>query len=461
MFSGKVDPMTELATALRELADRPQPAGGTDAADLWQRGRRRVHRRRAIAAGIAAVALAVVGIGTLVVPEPVVVMPAGEVHTPGFPERLYSPSKWLASTDDQGPLGQLALVSTAGRGSRLGVFGVSATTGEYRFLDLPGWVEGSPTSLAPDGKHVAYWTTGRTLKAPYPDPELEGLGADQAIAGMAIYDTVSGAVQRTKLLTTHGMRGQQLFWIDSATVYFGDWQLKTRTGSSRSQFLAVSVGEPKARYVDVTTAAMIDGYRNADGSILAPREDALADGLTWDNSRGQAPGAGGSPSVRLPAKLPEKYATGGTVSYGYVARAGTRVVVTVDAAGRLSNPVLVGDIDWDGMVARLRVAGHGFENARVLGWHDDHTLLAYGTDRNVGILASIDVRDGAVTTISRDRRGWATDLSPATDVLRGELVPGREPPTPMDPRLRNGLVVAGGLALAGGALWLARRRRRA
>src|SRR5262245_45629089 len=126
--------MTELGTALRELADRQQPVGGIDAADLWKHGRQRVRRRRMVGTAVVGALRAAVGIGSLVIPDPVVVMPAGEVHAPGYPERIYTPSQWLAGTDDKGPLGQLALISTAGRDGHLGVFGISATTGEYRFL---------------------------------------------------------------------------------------------------------------------------------------------------------------------------------------------------------------------------------------------------------------------------------------------------------------------------------------
>src|SRR5690349_8960591 len=143
--------MNELGGALRDLAYQAPPAETVDADELWVAGRRRVRRQRLIGVAVAAALAVLVGTAALVVPAPVVVMPAGEVHAPGFPTRVYTPSRWLAGTDDKGPLGQLALITGAPRHDGNGIVGVSATTGEYRFLDLPGFVEGTTPDLAPDG----------------------------------------------------------------------------------------------------------------------------------------------------------------------------------------------------------------------------------------------------------------------------------------------------------------------
>jgi len=371
---------------------------------------------------------------------------------------VYHPSRFLAGTDDEGPLGQLALIAPAERGSRQGIVGISATTGEYRFLDLPRWVEGSKVSLAPDGKHVAYWTTGHTTGTPYADPMLGGDGEKKAIAGVAIYDTLTGRVQQTMLSTRHGMSDEDLYWRDSKTVYFGDWQLENTHAAGRARFLSVTVDGPGPVGITDEQASLMDGHRNADGSTLVSRRN----GLTWDVQGGPVgPGVDSGPTtVRLPATLPEKHSTGDQPNYDYAALAGSRIVVGVDVTPSLSQPLLVGDVDARGEISGLALVGDRFQDAQVLGWHDDHTLLAYGRDRRGGIIAAIDVSSGGLSALERTE-GWGTDIDPAIDVLRGDLVHGLKPPNPIDPRLRNAGFLAGALVLAGAVLWVVRRRRRA
>jgi len=167
-------------------------------------------------------------------------------------------------------------------------------------------------------------------------------------------------------------------------------------------------------------------------------------------------------SFRLPRKLPEKHSTGADATYTYVSRTPTRAIVEVNSTPSLTDTLMAGDIK-DGRVTDLALVGDRFQGVIVLGWHDDHTLLAYGLDRNLDqILAAVDVNIGTVTKLSRIReQGWGDQLVPALDVLHGDVVHGLKPPTPMDPRKKNALVVLGGLALAGGVLVLIRRRRRA
>ena len=452
--------MSDLGTALRELADRQPAPAGEDAGEIWTRGRRRVLRRRALGVAVVAVVVAVVGLGAVLVPDPVVVMPAGPVHAPGYPDQVYRPSRWLAGTDDKGPLGQLAVIAPALHGGENAIFGVSATTGEYRFLDLPDWVRGTKVAIAPDGRHVAYWTAGRTTGKPYPDPMLGGFGQAEAIAGVGLYDTTTGHVQRTKLTTEHGMQDEPLFWVDSTTVYFGDWQLDNSHAASRSRWLSVAVGRSEPTEILDAQAAVMEGHRNADGSFLVPHGNARR----WTSvqpagSTGAAPGA--SPgTIRLPSMLP----IGVEAYYTYAARTGAdRVVVGVNDTPSLVNPLMVGDVAADGTVHGLEYVGDRLQNVVVLGWHDDRTLLAYGTTRKQDtILAAIDVEHGTVTTLSRiTEAGWGDQLVPALDVLRGDVVTGRVPPTPMDPRVRNAAIAVGGLVAVGAVLVLVRRRRRA
>ena len=161
----------DLRERLGALADAAPTTVSTP--DLWRRGRRR-QVRRALAATVAIAAVStIVGIGGATIARKVESI--GPVTSPSermrLPDRFFSPSPWLKGTDDTGPIGPLVAVTytvrRSWRSSSNGLVGVSATTGEYRFLDLPGW--GRPTSTtwishcrptAPD------WPTGSPAPLP-------------------------------------------------------------------------------------------------------------------------------------------------------------------------------------------------------------------------------------------------------------------------------------------------------
>jgi hypothetical protein len=157
--------MTTLHDRLADLAGdaphaHPQPG-------LWDRGQRYRRRRSAgtvVVLAVAAVALVVLGSVTwLRSPSAVEPLPADSPG--GMPDHLYAASGWLPGTDDAGPLGPIAALVPAVRqtwtGQENAILGVSATTGTYRFLDLPGLATtdlsiSPPWSLSPDGRYVAY-----------------------------------------------------------------------------------------------------------------------------------------------------------------------------------------------------------------------------------------------------------------------------------------------------------------
>ena len=63
------------------------------------------------------------------------------------------------------------------------------TTGEYRILDRPHVdSDGVDDALAPDGRQIAYWTTGDTQGSPYTE-------AGSPIVGVAVCDTSTGDVR--------------------------------------------------------------------------------------------------------------------------------------------------------------------------------------------------------------------------------------------------------------------------
>ncbi len=206
-----------MSVDVRQQLDRLAQDAPTGVApsDLWQRGVRR--RRRRLAGGVAASVLAVLVGGGLagaivsVTPRPTVAPAATDGAA--IPRAVIVPDPWTPGTDREGPPGRLAVVLGAERmtgwgNSSDGLVGVSATTGEYRFLDLPGRLLGSSGEdnpaevLSPDGRTVAYWM----------------MGDNERLGGIAAYDTVTGEVTRQPLPSSLGIEPVVMRWTDSSTV---------------------------------------------------------------------------------------------------------------------------------------------------------------------------------------------------------------------------------------------------
>ena len=164
----------------------------------------RLHRRRrrgtvAIAAA-AVVALSALGVASWRLAD-VDVAPAQPGGGLQLPDQFFTPSRWLPGTDDEGPIGPLAAVAGAERpASTNGLVGVSAT-GEYRFLDLPSRAEDdsfgtNDVAISADGSRVGYWYEG----------------ADATVEGVAVYDTVTGRVDRLAIDSDHGLQMESLVW---------------------------------------------------------------------------------------------------------------------------------------------------------------------------------------------------------------------------------------------------------
>ncbi|HSX69152.1 hypothetical protein [Nocardioides sp.] len=210
--------MTEqLHQRLADLAGDVASPGPADPAVLWRAGKRRQRRRTAAAglaacavlAGIGATGLALPGTGLVTTP-----VPAVQGDTLRVPDRLHVPSAWLPTTAEEGPIGPLALVITGGVerdlvGGETAYVGVSAVTGQYRFLSLPGlsttggaW--GDTIALSADGRKLAYWYGGGGHSA-----DEFAIEAD----GIAVYDTVTGDVVRRAIDSPHGIGGERPAWV--------------------------------------------------------------------------------------------------------------------------------------------------------------------------------------------------------------------------------------------------------
>lgn len=212
--------MSTLHDRLVDLAS-DAPAATPDPR-LWDRAARFHRRRRAGTAALVAVAVlavvSLVGIDTW--QRSPGVDPAAPGTAPALPARIWEPSGWLPGNDGQ-PTGPLALLRETERngwlGSEDGVVAVSATTGEYLFLDLPDDAHRGH-ALSPDGSKVAYWITGETTGSPQTSD-----GQDLPAVGIAVWDAESGEVRRHEVETEHGLGiAADPVWAD-ATALVATW----------------------------------------------------------------------------------------------------------------------------------------------------------------------------------------------------------------------------------------------
>ena len=134
-------------------------------------------------------------------------VPAGEA---AIPTRLAVPSSWLPVDNVPGRAAVLipgeheTLFGT----DRQGVFAVSATTGAFTWLPLPGLSDrlpNLPVLLSPDGERVAYW--GGAEQA-YDDP-----------TALVVRDLTTGAVSRHIVRPGSAIDPSDLLWDRDALVY--------------------------------------------------------------------------------------------------------------------------------------------------------------------------------------------------------------------------------------------------
>ena len=130
--------------------------------------------------------------------------------SPAIPTRLVVPSPWLPVDRTPGRAAVLipgeheTLFST----DRQGVFAVSATTGAYTWLPLPGLsdrLSSLPVLLSPDGRRVAYWGGP---KQSYDDP-----------TALVVRDLTTGDVSRRIVRPGKSIHPSDLLWDGDALVY--------------------------------------------------------------------------------------------------------------------------------------------------------------------------------------------------------------------------------------------------
>ncbi|MBU2075029.1 MAG: hypothetical protein KKE65_10445 [Actinobacteria bacterium] len=414
--------------------------------DLWDRARRYHRRRRVGTAAVAATCvlavLALVGLDTW--QRSPSIEPAAPGTDPALPARLWEPSAWLPGTDGE-PTGPLAALMEAERKSLLssgpGVVGVSATTGEYRFLDLPEDAHESMVghALSPDGAKVAYWLTGE----PSGDPQTHG-GQSLPVVGVAVWDARTGAVVRHEVETEHGLAAYELLWADGDRVVLswgqervGD-QAPTRKqgGSMPDDGLRVwepGTGEPTA--IGLTWTIDADSTNGRGQVLLSTNSRSVL-----DLSTGRRTG---------PDRLGAKY--GGVSALSPDGR-------TVAYPKGASNP------------NRLFLSEQGQEPRLLLdekvwaavGWRDEDTVAFVTRDTDLdpipATIETISLSTGDRTELidAGTFQPWPGNL--ATDLLAVEPRDFAEPPSPWNPRIVAGLV---GFAVLVALIWLWGWRRSA
>jgi hypothetical protein len=457
---------TDLGTRLQELAgDTVMTPGRPE--ELWQRGRSWQRRRLSGVALIVAVTVLLLGSlsGLAWQRAELPTGPASNNGGPMLPDRIFEPSPWLPGTAEAGPLGQVVALMETDRGgwtgTTRGVLGISAATGEYRFLDLPGaaleTVE--PPALSPDGTRVAYWLTGKTSGT----PNTRGGGP---VVGVGVYDTRTEEVSKELLPTEHGLWAEDLMWADNETLVFGHGQ---RWGGDDASERDQSSG----------TSEPLRIWRPGAGTS---RVLDMPRGLTGWHSDVLGTSAGGSVLLRgrgeknrwvvdvdRPEAAVHLLLQTSTADQLLLDPTGTRLAGLYSGPnGSNPNRVVTGRLPTATGKVRdvtLTFVPSSGRTVRVIGWTDSAHVsvvrrLVGERFSTASALLDVHVRTGAATQRVRlPDEAWGSNLHFATDLLGAPTAEATEPQRPLDPRVVAGW--GGGtvlLALLLGVGWIRRAR---
>ncbi|QNN52955.1 hypothetical protein [Nocardioides mesophilus] len=439
---------TDMREQLERLAGEATPARAP--ADLWRRGVRRRRRIRAASALATVTAVLVAMLGSAVAwdqlraDEPT---PTGNAAVAALPDRLVTPDIWLPGTADAGPIGPLAVVAGAERaagwfGTENGTVAVSATTGEYRFLDLPGRAEDGtalsvdqPWALSPDGRIVSYW--------------IGQPGHPDRVGGYAAYDTVTGEVTRHPVRTELGLSPLTMEWVSADTVLLAygvvtELRADSATGRHvRDRFWAP--GPDRLTPVDLGDPG-VGNVSPVPGGFAAPLAHGLA---VYD-----VPSGDRGPVLRYPAGLNPQQVT--------VDPSGRRAAALPEITGGngfSTRRLLVGALGQGRADLRpLRVEVDVFD---LLGWTDSRHLVVRGSVGQRVAAYAVDVRTGDHRVlVAEERERWGEFPQYAGSLLARPPVARPAPDDVTDPRLLALGAGTAALALAGGLLLVRRRRAR-
>lgn len=453
-----MDLKDRLVDLAEDVADVQPPVG------LWDTEVRRRARARRDTVVVALVAtLAIVGLlvgDWRASRQP---SPANPGRETSMPDRVWRPSPWLPGTDAAGELGALTALLPTERGGWLGnhpgIVGLAAATGEYRFLDLPGYA-GEGCALSSDGRRVAYWAWGTSSGQPH---DRAG-----AVTAIAVYDTVTGAVQRAEIATVHGIDPSDIAFVDPDTVVAFMWQHKGGYGSSVDDQSFSFDAPPLVWHLDRPEAEELSLVSEADGLMAA------GDGRLWlGGARGKrtflmSMAESGDQSTRVVLMPFTGNGTVGNASPGVISSRGDRLAVMGSPHARLDAPapITVYFLTAGRPCCQMSRVPLSRNTWAVTGWLPDGDLVVLGTDLSAKLggsspahLYSLDVETGARRElVTFDGDVWsASDWIWATGLLGSRAAAGVRPPSPWDPRVTTGLVL---VVVLGAALVVRRLRRR-
>lgn len=439
-------PPTDVAARLERLAAYAPPPG-IDADAVWSRGRRR-QARTWLVMGACAVVLA--GFGSWAVPpvlriaaEPVAVtaLDAGLV----LPDVLRQPDPWEPSFPAApGPLSAIGYGYSSGWFSDGTPFwGVSATTGESRFLDLPGAstdIERMPV-LSEDGTRLAYWLTG---EVPDPVPTLGDGGVDERpVVGVAVLDLRTGVTARWARDTPRGMGTDGLAWSGSVLWWTGgDWDASSTAGGGSYEVVT--------RTWDIATDERAE-VGSGPGAALSGLDAArpLQGGFVVTEGRRllQVTGTEVRVAGRVATPLRDQAWSSASMSPDGALLAGIEEPdpssVTSDAQRLLVGRVSAPSTD-DG---RIDVQPIGDVEAQaVLGWRSPSEVVVLTTD-------DVRTRTAEVVDVTTGEVRPLVDLSDpmnlphvTADAWAGEIVPAPDAPFAPDPKKLGGWLLLATLA---------------
>lgn len=448
---------SDVADRLDRLASHA-PAGGGDPEALWARGRRRQRARWATGAA-AAVVLAISGT-LLVTPALQLAQPvASDQEGDVLPAVIREPGGWApAFRDAPGRLSAVALGSRSGLwSSRTAWWGVSATTGASRWIDLPdaSSVSEAQPELSSDGRLLAYWTTGEVDADPVGAGAIEG---EDPVVGIAVMDLDTGLVRRWGVDSAHGLyvnglawAGDVLWWSAGPTQIEGDGAFSARL-QSRTWDLADDVRREVPDGDGSASLALQDAGDAPDGFVVT------AGRLRLHQVRGD-----GSPTT-MRFRLPSAISTRAGVVQPSISPDGSHLVAlqSPDVTRYDGAPmsVVVGATGSDPVVLD-RVGGS--EAGSVLGWRGpSEAVVAAPADLDGdGTTDTTQVSTVDVNTPASSRLLDIEGNIPAfaADAWAGDVVEAPDPPFAPDPRLVGG---GGAVVIAFVvSLWRDLRRRRA
>ncbi|CUR59068.1 hypothetical protein NOCA1170050 [metagenome] len=443
-------PAGDVADRLERLAAHA-PAGGVDPDRIWSRGRRRQGRRWAVAVACAVV---LAGVGALAATPLARLVAPPVADRPGsawvLPDVVRQPGGWAPAFGRvPGPLSAIGVGPRSGwLSSHTALWGVTAASGESRWLDLPvAQGQADQAALSADGTQLAYWaslgsTAVRTDDQPPVPTELR------------LLDLVTGEEQRWAPANDHGLMAIGLAWAGTSLWFEAGVFRDADQNSAQPHLLTWNPGgepeavpDPPAGRLDLTTVTQDSAGFLAVGGSAARRG--------W-----RVDGAGHASRLVLD--------TDGLVSTPVLGPAALQVAGI--AQGRREQtygvglPLLVGDV-VDGRAQMRRV--RPISTSQVVGWRSP-TRLAVVHPSTGARTSDVQVASEIwiVDLSDLDRPGFAPWLSVeapsipqfAAGALSAEVVPAPDAPFAPDPRL----VGAGGTVLLVFciSLWRDLRRRR-